>query len=557
MSTVTFQNGKTVNFEGTPSPQDIDFVAKQMGIGQQAQPSAPLTQADIPAMQGYNKYREGVSQASDAADQQIASGFDEFKGTMNPLKMLEGSLTGAAGLVNKVTSPLAPVFAPLGKAVNAVGDAVSNIPAVQQFAQTPVGGEVAQGAQDVQNLTTVAGGVAGAEKLPEVMSPKPEAEFTGPTVPFEPLPPKTPPLSPEAQGIVSKRASALQQIESGNGPVRKVSNYATSNGVDVKSLVSNTDLLHDSVDENGAINTTHKGGAIDQFNQFMDKYERAISDGLVREGRSIPMADVENAMMDQVNSSHIVGGSKTRLVNMVRQEIEGLRLDADSNGNIPLAKLQDAKISTTNGIDYTNPESKINAKMVAGTYKTLIEDNSSLPVKAVNGELARYYTIEDYLEALDGKRVKGGKLGTYFAQTVGGIAGSHFGPLGTIIGAELAGRIKGSILANTFGDEIGRGMQSSDLMNSQVQQNSFPRMGLPAPVEGSPRSSIGSGPSIPLMPQSMPESTATFAAPGGSQKGIPIEMMPGEPYTPEGELPVIQMGTKPRNRSGLPIIRLK
>lgn len=37
MSTVTFPNGKTATFQGTPTPEDIDFVAKQMGI----QPDAP------------------------------------------------------------------------------------------------------------------------------------------------------------------------------------------------------------------------------------------------------------------------------------------------------------------------------------------------------------------------------------------------------------------------------------------------------------------------------------------------------------------------------------
>ena len=32
MATITFENGKKVNFEGNPTPEDIDFVAKQIGI---------------------------------------------------------------------------------------------------------------------------------------------------------------------------------------------------------------------------------------------------------------------------------------------------------------------------------------------------------------------------------------------------------------------------------------------------------------------------------------------------------------------------------------------
>lgn len=33
MSKIIFENGKTVDFDGTPTPEDVDFVAKQIGIG--------------------------------------------------------------------------------------------------------------------------------------------------------------------------------------------------------------------------------------------------------------------------------------------------------------------------------------------------------------------------------------------------------------------------------------------------------------------------------------------------------------------------------------------
>ena len=32
MAKIRFENGKTVNFEGNPTPEDVDFVAKQIGI---------------------------------------------------------------------------------------------------------------------------------------------------------------------------------------------------------------------------------------------------------------------------------------------------------------------------------------------------------------------------------------------------------------------------------------------------------------------------------------------------------------------------------------------
>lgn len=41
MATVTFSNGKTATFNGTPTPEDIDYVAKQMGIQPDQAPKAP------------------------------------------------------------------------------------------------------------------------------------------------------------------------------------------------------------------------------------------------------------------------------------------------------------------------------------------------------------------------------------------------------------------------------------------------------------------------------------------------------------------------------------
>jgi len=44
MATITFSNGQTVNFNGTPTPEDVDYVAKQLGITAQSTPQTPQQQ---------------------------------------------------------------------------------------------------------------------------------------------------------------------------------------------------------------------------------------------------------------------------------------------------------------------------------------------------------------------------------------------------------------------------------------------------------------------------------------------------------------------------------
>lgn len=49
MATIQFSNGKKVNFEGTPTPEDVDFVAKQMGItAQDTQPTSAVQETKKP-----------------------------------------------------------------------------------------------------------------------------------------------------------------------------------------------------------------------------------------------------------------------------------------------------------------------------------------------------------------------------------------------------------------------------------------------------------------------------------------------------------------------------
>lgn len=85
MSTVTFSNGKSAQFEGTPTPQDIDYVAKQMGItsdgGTPPSPAggssnlfdktvpafAPASDTDTPVMAGAKTLANLVPSAANTA----------------------------------------------------------------------------------------------------------------------------------------------------------------------------------------------------------------------------------------------------------------------------------------------------------------------------------------------------------------------------------------------------------------------------------------------------------------------------------------------------------
>jgi hypothetical protein len=105
---------------------------------------------------------------------------------------------------------------------------------------------------------------------------------------------------------------------------------------------------------------------------------------------------------------------------------------------------------------------------------------------------------------LNGKKVEGGRLGKYFASTIGAIVGSHFGPLAAVVGAELGSRAKGAQMSmNKIGKAGGKPLSVSDDMLKAEQQAQQPRLALPPGKQGTPgnpapRSWIGSGPAMQM-----------------------------------------------------------
>lgn len=383
---------------------------------------------------------------------------------MRPVENVERALGVGAGVATAITSPLAPVMAPIGKIVGDIGNKITDIPAVQKFATSKAGEATSRVAEDVQNASVIAGAVAGA-KTP-----------VGKEAPTSL--PKTAVESP----LVGKRLTELQKLEDNSAVIRKSTTKAKEKGIDSKKILAQTDLLHNAVDDTGTLRTQN---AIHELNNFIKPHEDVISANLEREGVQIPLASVQKSLTAAIDKSGLEGHALEAAYTKLEGEMKGLSRRADENGNIKLAKIQDAKVNKYATLDYMNPGSKIADKAIARTYKTIIENNTkSVDVAALNKELAQHYSVLSLLEKLDGRKVDGGKLGKYFAKTIGSVVGSHFGPLGSIAGAEIAGRIKGNSMSATFNGKTGAKMSQSPAMAKAVEQGKQPPLMLP-PGKGS------------------------------------------------------------------------
>lgn len=72
----------------------------------------------------------------------------------------------------------------------------------------------------------------------------------------------------------------------------------------------------------------------------------------------------------------------------------------DSNGNIPLSEVNNIKKKLGSNNNYLDPNITLD-KTIARAAKQIVEDyTKSADVKALNNDLARWYTTREYLQIL-------------------------------------------------------------------------------------------------------------------------------------------------------------
>lgn len=278
------------------------------------------------------------------------------------------------------------------------------------------------------------------------------------------------------ENIIKKREKELSIIEGGYTQLRKAQKFSKDNLNASRNRVASTDVLVDAVDETGTIRTTTKGGAVEQYKaQTVDGLENVVKKNLEQRGERVSLDVVKKELVDAVDNSGLEGGDLVNAKNKIGKEIEGYALKADAEGYIPLTLVHDAKVSMYENINFmTEPQKAAYRKAIARGLKKTIEDNSQFNVKEVNEELGKYLQDIKYLEMLDGKKVKGGKLGKYFSQITGNIAGAAVGGMvggpagsavGTIVGGEIGSRLRGSILSKTLAGKTGQIAKKSTILS--------------------------------------------------------------------------------------------
>lgn len=144
---------------GANKSQLIDYLSKT------EVPSHPVAEQTKPGF--FAGIGNTIKSAFNSGVGQVKQGFGDVANAKNPGQLFHGVGEIGTGAVGAALSPTAPIVNPtIGAAVNATGNAIGNIPAVQKFANTRAGQITSDVAENVGNYANIAGAVGGFMEAP-------------------------------------------------------------------------------------------------------------------------------------------------------------------------------------------------------------------------------------------------------------------------------------------------------------------------------------------------------------------------------------------------------
>lgn len=287
---------------------------------------------------------------------------------------------------------------------------------------------------------------------------------------------------------VSGLEKNIYDVETKYAKSRKMQAFEKDGGKESRSRIAASGVLDGSIDENGVIRTKDPGGAVDQYKaQAVSGTEGFVRNSLIDEGKTLPLSVVRETLVKKVRESGLHGEDLVSALQKIDKEIQGYKLAANiadevplNEAMVPLVLVHDAKVNHYDNINFqTSPDIKKYRKSVANALKALVEKTSDLPINEYNSEIGKYLQDIKRLEALDGARVDGGKIGRYVAQIAGNItgaiAGSTLGPAGSAVGSMVGGEVVSKIKANNMQRVFSNKGKAPTFQKSQIIENAAKR----------------------------------------------------------------------------------
>lgn len=536
--------------KGIPDTQIYSYLQTK-GYLKPAQPTQQAQKDPIPSVhidgantESYaNQVGDSYNQASQAASQD-ATDVDNSSRSFG--QRAESLLHLGSDAASEISSPIAPIMKPIAGAINAVGDKVSDIPSVQQFANSK-GGDIAQHvAQDTADISNIVGTVAGAkglaDKVPDVVNGVKNIATDGATsvksavtTSPEEVAAKT---QSKTQAAITSATKDWQEPATINKPGFTKPKAILAKSPETPKFLAEQGLNPSAHIEDGKYNTADTANALRGTAAKMSN--ETLRPSLQMADYTTPKTPVSDILKQaqkniESDSEPTEGDKESISANAVK---EAAALQKKYPNGMSLTDMHDSKITYAGKGGYSpikDPAADIKAsanRSLASAFQKTVEDKapSSVPVKAFNTYLGKYFKAADYLDSLHGKTAPvtlGKAIARGAAKYGGALLGAKFG--GGVV-SEFAGYQIGKALEHAA-ENLTNPMRAHYLRNLEVTNPaafSKVQQYLKTQSEGNTGTPRLPSPSFtPLGPDTKPTATPSVA-PHAARGGYPL---PRDPKT--------------------------
>lgn len=348
-----------------------------------------------------------IGNAFSGAINQIGQGQSEATApASNPLQAMGNLVKGGAhmaeGIVGAVSSPLAPLTAPIGKGVNAIADTISDNPSVQKFANSSAGKVTANVASGVNTVSNIAGGVAGLQGAGELAGNVWDKAYgkgvssTG--------------IDMATQGLESQTKSgvnAQQAIDTQVGGFQKGLGQAFSEApkqIEQINPNARVTLPNDLMDKLNALKDTKKFALPDYLRTSSPEFGNGIKLGDIEKGISLSPTEMQDLMTKINKLTYAAKASGDLEVNQstigLNKDLHSVASDAfgkikDDNGNVIWDKAYENYSKGINAVDKISDIFNSNKVTTASDFNKTMNTIKSLS-KDPQGRIILQNSLEEF-----------------------------------------------------------------------------------------------------------------------------------------------------------------
>lgn len=383
-------------------------------------------------------YFDRVKQAFQGGVDQVKQGFAQAQAgqgqgfVKSNYAGISGGLKAASGVINAASSPFAPVMEDtVGKGINYAADKISNVPAVQKFADSRAGQATSRVAEDVGNLANVAGTVAGFRAAPQVAKPVTTAIGKGTrgmrdaaggvgTTLREVIPTK--------ERVINSQVPKALDLTAGD-----VKNISLSTGNEPGTWLANKNLIGKNVDETAS---NVKGFYDTQYKTVRAEIEAVPNQ---YRGSQVPRyTDALNAIKRKIDR---VPGLEEKAVEVDRLLSKGKQGKASLSDVQRTKELMDEHFNlykTTGEVaDEVQKQGLANIRKDLKTFiEDQVEDTGGASIRDLNNDVM---TARDLMDAIEARSTRGLtrsnlRMGDFGAFGLGTTMGLGLGPMAPVAG---------------------------------------------------------------------------------------------------------------------------